>query len=251
MTESPAHHTDHDSPTSGHLLGGRVHYAQPRLGFRSGIEPVLLAASVPVLPGERVLEGGAGAGAALLCLAARLPGLHGVGIERDAALVALAEQNAAANHWPGLCFQTGDMASAPDLGMFDHAFANPPYHSARGTPSPDPSRQEAKRGTEDLLAIWAAALGRRLRPGGTLTFILPAALLPRATVAFAAAHCQPVAMLPLWPKFGTAAKLVLLRGIKGSKSPFRVLPGLVLHNVASGFTPQAEAILRDGLRLNL
>jgi tRNA1Val (adenine37-N6)-methyltransferase len=251
VTESPAHHTDHESPTSGHLLGGRVRYIQPRLGFRSGIEPVLLAASVPVRPGERLLEGGAGAGAALLCLAARLPGLQGVGIERDAALVALAEQNAAANHWPGLRFQTGDMASPPDLGMFDHAFANPPYHSAQGTPSPDLSRQAAKRGTEDLLAIWAATLGRRVRPGGTLTFILPAGLLPRATVAFAAAHCQPVAMLPLWPKLGTAAKLVLLRGIKGSKAPFRVLPGLVLHNLANEFTPQAEAILRDGLGLSL
>jgi tRNA1(Val) A37 N6-methylase TrmN6 len=44
---------------------------------------------------------------------------------------------------------------------------------------------------------------------------------------------------------------VLLRGIKGSKAPFRVLPGLVLHNLANEFTPQAEAILRDGLGLSL
>ena len=51
--------------TQGHLLGGRVRYAQPRSGFRSGIEPVLLAAAVPARPGERVLEAGSGAGAAL------------------------------------------------------------------------------------------------------------------------------------------------------------------------------------------
>ena len=61
--------------TDGHLLGGRVSYAQPREGFRSGIEPVLLAAAIPARPGEHVLEGGSGAGAALLCLAARVPGL--------------------------------------------------------------------------------------------------------------------------------------------------------------------------------
>ena len=37
--------------TEGHLLGGRVRYAQPRAGFRSGIEPVLLASFVPARPG--------------------------------------------------------------------------------------------------------------------------------------------------------------------------------------------------------
>ncbi|HLB98700.1 MAG TPA: SAM-dependent methyltransferase, partial [Acetobacteraceae bacterium] len=58
--------------TEGHLLGGRVRYAQPREGFRSGIEPVMLAAAVPARTGERVLEAGSGAGAALLCLAARV-----------------------------------------------------------------------------------------------------------------------------------------------------------------------------------
>ena len=83
--------------TGGYLLGGRVRYAQPRQGFRSGIEPVLLAAAVPARAGERVLEGGTGAGAALLCLAARVPGVHGVGIERDGTLVSLARRNASAN----------------------------------------------------------------------------------------------------------------------------------------------------------
>jgi len=65
--------------THGHLLGGSVQYAQPRHGFRSGIEPVLLAASVPAKAGDRVLEGGSGAGAALLCVAARVAGVDGVG----------------------------------------------------------------------------------------------------------------------------------------------------------------------------
>ena len=57
--------------TEGTLLGGRVRYAQPARGYRTGIEPVLLAAAVPAVPGQAVLEAGTGAGAALLCLAAR------------------------------------------------------------------------------------------------------------------------------------------------------------------------------------
>lgn len=229
--------------SAGHLLGGRVRYAQPRRGFRSGIEPVLLAAAIPVKPGQRVLEGGCGAGAALLCLAARVT-VRGVGIERDEALVALARRNAADNGWSELAFIAGDVTACGD-GPFDHAFANPPYHLASGTPSPDPSRALAKRGDEATLMAWASALGRALAARGTLTFILASAALPAGMAAFAAAGCPPTAVLPLWPKEGSAAKLLLLRGVRGGASPFRVLPGLVLHAADGRFTAAADAILRD------
>jgi len=237
--------------TSDHLLGSRVSYNQPRDGFRSGIEPVLLAASIPARSGERVLEGGTGAGAALLCLAARVPGVSGVGIDRDERLVALAAQNAAANAWPALRFVAADIASTPDLGMFDHACANPPYHAAGGTPSPDASRRAAKLAPAELFAVWAAALARPLRPRGTLTFILPAALLPVGISACESAGCRATAMLQLWPRAAQPAKLLLLRAVKGGKAPFRVLPGLVLHDPDGGFTAEAEAVLRLGAVLEV
>ena len=233
--------------TDGHLLGGRVRYAQPRAGFRSGIEPVLLAAFVPARPGDAVLEGGAGAGAGLLCLAARVPGLRGLGIERDQALAALARANAAANAQAGLVFQNGDIGHA--AGTFDHAFANPPYHPEGGTASPDPGREEAKRAARGTLAGWTEALARRLRPRGTLTLILPAGGVPEVLAAMAAAGLGGGVLLPLWPKPGRAAKLVLLRGIRGGKAPFRILAGLVLHRAEGGFTVEADAILRDGAAL--
>ena len=119
---------DQSSLTHGHLLGERVRYAQPRDGFRSGIEPVLLAAAVPARPGDRVLEAGSGAGATLLCLAARVRGAQGIGVEQDAPLVALARENAAANGWPELHFIPGDIVTQSLTGAFDHACANPPYH---------------------------------------------------------------------------------------------------------------------------
>jgi len=242
---APGDHT-HDT-----LLGGKVRHAQPRHGFRSGLEPVLLAASIPARPGEHVLEGGCGAGAALLCLAARVPGLRGTGVEQDPDLVALARYNAAANGWPELDFVAGDVAALSGFGRFDHAFANPPYHLAPGTPSPDASRQAAKRGGTLLLSSWAAALAGCLRPRGTLTFILAATALPACLAAFASAGCGPAALLPLWPKPERAAKLLLLRGVKAGRSPLRILPGLLLHAQDGGFTPAAQAILRDAQALSL
>ena len=237
--------------SQGHLLGGRVRYAQPRRGFRSGIEPVLLAATIPARSGQRVLEGGSGAGAALLSLAARVAVLRGVGIEQDAALVSLAQRNTADNGFSELEFIAGDVASLGNTGTFDHAFANPPYHLAPGTPSPDASRALAKRGDAATLAAWASALARPLRTRGTLTFIVACAALPASLAAFAAAGCAPSALLPLWPKRGQAAKLAVLRGVKGGASPLRLLPGLVLHEADGSFTRAVAAILRDAQALEL
>jgi tRNA1Val (adenine37-N6)-methyltransferase len=235
--------------TRGHLLAGRVAYAQPVTGFRSGIEPVLLAASMPASAGDRVLEAGSGAGATLLCLMARVPGVETTGIEINERLAALARQNAHDNGWPTMRFIGADLTNAPSLGVFDHACANPPYHPASGTRSPDVEREAAKRSSLGLLTIWAGALGRYLRPRGTLTFILPAGALPEAIAAFTKAGCTPSALLPLWPKAGRPAKLILLQGVKDGRSPLSVRPGLLLHTADGGYTPEAEAVLREGLAL--
>ncbi len=165
-------------------------------------------------------------------------------MERDPALVALAARNAAANGWQGLAFLAADIAAAPDIGRFDHAFANPPYHPASGTASPEAARDAARRAPPELFAAWARAMGRRLRPRGTLTWIVTAAVLPACIAALSEAGCAPSTLLPLWPRAGQAAKLVLLRGVKGGRGGFRVLPGVVLHAEDGSFTPDAEAILR-------
>lgn len=232
--------------TEGHLLGGRIRYAQPRTGFRSGIEPVLLAAAVPARSGERVLEAGSGAGAALLCLAARVPGISCVGVERDAELASLAASNAMANGWADMTFIATDIGTLPSLGLFDHACANPPYHHAGGTASCLPARDAAKRAPPGLVAHWVSILGRMLRPGGTLTIIASASRLPEALHGFDGADCAAATLLPLWPKAGRAAKLILMQGVKGARSRFQVSPGLTLHAPDGKFTIEADGILKEG-----
>src|ERR1700749_1851765 len=114
--------------TQGHLLGGRVSYRQPASGFRSGIEPILLAASIPARAGEHVLEAGTGAGAALLCLTARVPGVYATGVEMDAEMANLAAANAETNGFSGIGIVRERIESAVLPRLFDHAIANPPYH---------------------------------------------------------------------------------------------------------------------------
>jgi tRNA1(Val) A37 N6-methylase TrmN6 len=237
--------------TTDHLLGGRVAYMQPREGFRAAIDPVLLAAAVPARAGERVLEGGTGAGAALLCLAARIPDIRGVGVDRDPGLLQLARANAAANARPGLLFVAGDLGSSPIGGEFDHAFANPPYYAADGTPSPSPAREAAKRSVPDQLSIWVAALSRPLRHRGTLTMILPPRMLEQALRAMQDCKVPADCVFPIWPKQGYPAGIVLVRGRKFGRSPLVLASGLVLHDESGAFRTEADIVLRSGGALRL
>lgn len=231
--------------TEGSLLDGRVRYAQPAEGFRSGIEPVLLAAAVPARPGERVLEAGSGAGAGLLCLAARVPGVIGLGVEIDPAMTALANANARSNALSSVRFVTGDITSADDLGRFDHACANPPYHAPAGTPSPMAARATAKIAWDGLLRAWITAMAQSLRHRGTLSLILPVAVMPLCLGVLDSVQCGSIAVLPLWPRMGQPAKLGLLRAIRGGRGPFRLLSGFALHDGAA-YSTKAQEILRLG-----
>lgn len=235
-----------DPFTQDHLLGGRVRLAQPRAGFRAAIDPVLLAAFVPARAGETVLEGGCGSGAAFLCLAARVPGLRIEAIEQDPALAGLARANAAANGVEARV-HAAELRAAPALPRCQHAFANPPYWTA-GTASPrDAHRQAAHEAAP--LAAWVAALARPLMRLGTLSLVLPAARHAEAASLLRAAGFGAVALLPLWPRAGVAAKRVLIRARRGGRGPDAVLPGLVLHDALGGYTPAAEAVLREAAPL--
>ncbi len=235
-----------ETATAGTLLGGRVLYRQLASGYRTGIEPVLLAAAVPARPGERVLEAGTGAGAGLLCLAARVPGLRGTGVEIDPALAAVARANFAANDHAGLTACDADLGAWRADGVFDHAMANPPWHDPAGTASPVAGRRRAKQAACGLLAHWAACLGATLRLRGTLSLVLPAASLAEGCAALVAAGCPQISVLPLWPKAGRAAKLAILRGVRGGRGAGALLSGLVLHEADGRYTLAADAVLRQG-----
>jgi len=231
------------------LLGGRVRLRQPEDGLRAGHDAVLLAAAVPARQGDRVLELGCGSGAAFLCLAARVPDLHVVAVEREPALAALAHENAALN---GLADRVtvieGDVADPAlrrSLPRCAHSFANPPFWDG-GTAPPVALRRAATH-EEAGLAEWAACLAGLVHLGSA-TLILPAARFADGLAALRATGFGSPAMLPLWPRAGVAAKRVLLAARRGGRGPGRVLPGLVLHEGPRA-SPEAEAILRDGAAL--
>src|SRR3954447_445023 len=72
--------------TEDAFLGGSLRLRQPKSGHRAGPDPMLLAAAASARPGDRVVEFGAGVGAAGLAVAKRVAGIEIILVEIDQVL---------------------------------------------------------------------------------------------------------------------------------------------------------------------
>lgn len=244
--------------TEDKFLGGKLTLIQPRDGYRAGVDPVFLAASIAAHEGESVLDLGCGAGAAALCLGTRMKGLKLVGVERQGAYADLARINAFDNDIDMEVF-TADITDLPaevKEESFDHVIMNPPYHLRdRSTTSADPGRAEAL--FEDTpLDVWIDTATRRLKPRGYLTIIQKAERLPEILTAMDD-RLGSVLVKPLSPREGRAAVLVLVQARKGGRGAFRLATPLILHDGAAhvgdkeSYRREVSAILREAAQLPL
>jgi tRNA1(Val) A37 N6-methylase TrmN6 len=202
-----------------------------------------------------VLDIGCGAGAAALCLAARVVGARITGVEKQRELVRLAGDNAALNGVADRFVAVlGDLDAPPPRlapGSFAHVMANPPFLEAgAATPPPDPGKRAAHVEGDADLAAWIRFALLMARPKGTLTFIHRADRLEHLLAALAG-RAGEIVVFPLWPGEAKPAKRVLVRARKSVATPTRLAPGLILHRPDGRFTDAAEAVLRHAAALEL
>jgi tRNA1(Val) A37 N6-methylase TrmN6 len=240
------------------VLGGRLVLRQPRKGHRVGHDAILLAAACSARPHQRLIDLGAGVGAAGLAVARRVDELAVTLVELDPALAALArdnaEHNGVAERTRTVCLDVAapaDRFAAAGLppAAADHVLMNPPFN-APYNPSPDRGRRLAHVAAHDTLVRWLATAARLLRPAGVVTLIWRADGVAAVLDALAG-DFGAVIVLPVHPKPDAPAIRVLVRAIKGSGAALVLLPGLILADEKGRPTPEAEAVLRDGVLLPL
>jgi tRNA1(Val) A37 N6-methylase TrmN6 len=243
------------SLTDDAFLGGKLQILQPEKGYRAGIDAVFLAATIPAQTGDSVFEAGIGVGTASLCLLSRCPTVNVTGMEVTARYSMMCDENAKRNGFANQVHvihgdvkeaMRRDLAHLPQHGSFVHAFANPPYHEeGKVTPSPSLLKAQAHAFGPDDLALWIKVMYSMVCLRGTVTVIHRADMLGQL-LGLMEEKFGDIRVAPLYAREGTAASRVIVQGVRGSKATMQLLPGFVLHGEGNAFTPDAEAVLREG-----
>ena len=237
------------------FLGGALKITQPIKGYRAGIDPVLLAASVDAHAGQSVLDLGAGVGVASLCLAHRVADLSITALEIQPELLDLLAKNVDTNGFDHCVECEGaDILVPPDWikqRHWDHVIFNPPYYAPESAMSaPNSIKAQSNMIHEGGLEDWMDFALKRLRPKGQVSLIHRADALDQI-LQYLTPRAGTVKVLPLWPRAGVPAKRIIVSAVKGAGGPLTLLPGLCLHENGRAFTPAADSILRHGAALKL
>lgn len=239
------------------FLGGRLRILQPLKGYRAGVDPVLLAASIPAVRGQSVLELGCGSGVASLCLGARVANLDLNAIELQADYADLARRNSVLNGID-LKVETGDLLHLPDkirMRQFDHVIANPPYFlRSKGSIAKDAGREVAM-GEATPLADWIKIAAKRCAPKGYVSMIQRAERLGDMVAEFSQV-LGGITVQPFVPRRGRRAQLVIVRGCVGGRGDFSLMDAIKMHRGrthvkdAENYTKSIRSVLRDQAAIN-
>jgi tRNA1(Val) A37 N6-methylase TrmN6 len=234
--------------TEDGFLGGQLRLRQPKSGHRAGHDAMLLAAATPARPGDRVVDFGAGIGAAGLAVAKRVTAIDLVLVEIDAALANLARGNAASNAIAAEVVVL-DIASSADAFVAaglspdsaDVVLMNPPFNDpARHRASPD--KAAAHVATATTLESWIHAGRRILKSGGVLSLIWRADGLAEVLAALDRGFGS-LAVVPVHGDARMPAIRVLVSAIKGGRAPTEILAALMLGDEQAAPNKQTQDIL--------
>lgn len=238
---------------------GRFHLVQPKgRGHRSGMDAMLLAALVPNGATGRLADLGAGAGAAGMAVAARVPGVAVTLVERSAYMAGYArrsialEENAAIA--PRLSVIEADVTltgkARREAGLrdevFDHVIMNPPFNSGGDRRTPDAEKAEAHAMPPGMFESWIRTAGAIARNGAQLSLIARPASIAEIVTA-CGRRFGGLQVTPVHPRAGEDAIRILVTAVKGSRATLTLRAPLIMHDgAAHAFSPFVDA-LNNGL----
>lgn len=234
------------------LLRGRVPLRQPRDGYRVNVDALWLAAFARgARPSRAAIDLGAGVGAVGLVLAVTEGAERVTLLDVDAALCALARENAgAAALAPRVEVTCADLAAGLPrelFGRFDLVVANPPYAVAEAArPSPDPRRARARTGEETTLLAFAKAARVALGAAGRACFVYPAADLERLLGTLRGVGLEPKRLRMVHPLPDRPARVALVEAKPARRGGLRVAAPFIAMRAPGQWSEEASAILERG-----
>lgn len=221
---------------------GKFYVVQPATGgHRSGMDAMLLAAMVAGDARLKVADLGAGAGAAGLAVASRLPQVEVTLVERSPEMAAFARKSLALSENKHLASRVSVIEADVTLkgkqrvaaGLqdeaFDHVIMNPPFNAAADRRTPDALKADAHAMTEDLFESWIRTAGAILKPGGELSLIArPESIAD--IIAACGRRFGGLEVTMIHPRGSEAAIRLLVSAVKGSRARLVFRAPFVMHD---------------------
>nr|CDP79807.1 methyltransferase [Bartonella schoenbuchensis] len=247
--------TNHSDETIDEFHRGKFYLVQPRLqGHRSGMDAMLLAGLVPDNFKGKVVDLGAGAGAAGLAVAARCLETHVTLVERSAFMISYAQKTLALKQNKELasrvCLLEADIALKGNArlkaglmdNVFDFAIMNPPFNNPMDRKTPDEQKSEAHVMPEAMFDNWLRSAAAIVKPGGYLGLIARPQSLNDILHALEGRFGN-ICVIPVHSRAKAAATRMLFYAKRGSRAALSILPALIVHeDKGHAFSPRVDAI---------
>jgi tRNA1Val (adenine37-N6)-methyltransferase len=235
-----------DEITHDTLLRGRVKLLQPRHGFRSSLDPVLLAGFVAPPFGD-FLDIGCASGALSFLLLAQDGMARGQGVEIQPRLASLAGQGAMENGFDDRYHVvTGDVRARGTVAAqaFDLVATNPPFRTVgAGVLSPLSEKAMANHEVTLTLSEWLDVAVVALRPAGRLATIFPFDRWEELRGGLAARGFFVRRSREVVPRSGEAPHRILVEAAR-SMAPAQREPPLWVHD-GNGYSAEVRLMLGD------
>ena len=238
--------------SANYFLDNKVYVEQPKVGYRSGIDAVLLAMSVGEnQENKTVLDMGCGIGAVSLCIALNNRKSKIIAMDIQESLINMFKKNKEDNNLDNISMQNVDMFASeffqnnPDFyNSCDIIVSNPPFFpDDKSIKSPNTIKGIAHNEGKNNLKQWIKFAHISLKNKGYFHLIHHAARIDEILE-----HMQnrfgEVSIIPIYSKLSKNAIRVLIRAKKNVKTPSKILPPLVLQDETGTYTSRTDKILK-------
>ena len=224
-----------------YLLDGKIVYYQLKKGYRSGIEPIILAAHCKKKY-NKILDMGSGCGSISLIVAYRNPESEVIGFEKNKIHHQVAILNHKENNLENLKFKIQDNCIFDPYyeNYFDLILSNPPfYFSNKVIQSKDPSINTSKYISESDLEKWLNNIILYLKTDGSAFIINRYENTDLMLDMFKNFNLE-VTTTPILSFKDSKPKNVLLKITKSNYFIEKTLNAIIIHDDLSNYSKDIE-----------
>ena len=227
--------------TKDHLLDGKIVYFQPKLGYRSGIEPIILASQANNKD-KSILDLGSGCGPISLILAYRFSKAEIVGLENNKLHLELSQKSKEENKFNNVEFKYEDVCllNKKYVNYFDLVLSNPPFFFENQIiKSKNDSINNAKYISKEKCEIWFKNLINYTNDKGRALIINRFENIDYMLGVFSLYNVM-VEITPILSFKDTKPKNVLISLKKNENYVEKTKNEIIIHSNSSKYSKQVE-----------